>query len=125
MPNIENYRKEKQKMLILLCIEGLLFYGVAFFLMKGGNFAAAMSMIMVPLLMVPFVKFTALSTKVEILKELQDKGQVAFEITSTPPDKQFLALRLVSILIVGITVLGAVWFIVHKLIKVIYAAGLL
>lgn len=115
MPNIWNYRKEKRKMLILLCIEGLFFYGLAFFMMKGGDFAAGMSMIMVPLLLVPFVQYTALSTKIEILKEMQDKGRDAVGITGTPPDKKLLALRFVSILITGLAILGIVWFILHKL----------
>lgn len=115
MPNITNYRKEKRKMLILLCIEGLFFYGLAFFMMKGDDLAAGMSMIMVPLLLVPFVQYTALSTKIEILKELQDKGKDAVGIAETSPDKKLLALRFISILITGLAILGVVWFILHKL----------
>lgn len=86
MPNIESYRKEKRKMLILLCIEGLFFYGLAFFMMQRGDFAVGMSMIMMPLVLVPFVQYTALSTKIEILKELQDKGKDTVGITGTAPE---------------------------------------
>ena len=115
MADIGNYRKEKRKMLILLCIEGLFFYGLAFFMMKDGDYAASAAMIMMPLLLVPFVQYTALSTKIEILTELQDNGINAVGVTETSHNKKLLALRFVSILITGLAMLGFVWFILHKL----------
>ena len=115
MPNIEYYRKEKQKMLILLCIQGLIFYSLAFSIMKGGDSAAATAMFVMPLPLVIFVQYTALATKIEILKELQDKEKDADGVTETSPDKKLFTLRLAGILITGLAILGIVWFMLRKL----------
>lgn len=123
MPNIEKYKSERRKTLIYLCIEGLLFFGLAFFIMKDGDDRASLAMFMMPLLMIPFVQYTAISTKIEILKDLQDTEKDADRIAQSTADSKFLTPNLVCIIITGLAILGFIGFVLQILSTVLSRAA--
>jgi hypothetical protein len=122
MADIGKYKKDRRDALILLCIEGLIYYGIAILIMKSGDVSAGLAMVMMPLILICYVKYTTLSTKIEILEELENKGEDAVGVSAWS-DKKLRMLRLAGVIAIGLAAIVTVWLLTHRLTTTLNNVG--